>query len=293
MSFFISTYAGVEFGVFEEAYYFEDDSKYSDDICSLLEWEQKPSLFLGLNTEVNFNSFDIFADFSVKFPIKCGIMKDSDYWENGVNFNYSESENYVDKAFSVSTGIGYVFNLSKLFLEPKIIASYSYNSFKAKNGHGWYAGPSFSSDGQLHSWDSEYAHYFPDGKYHLAKVNYENQTFFFMTGFEISKKFFKKWDTAAGFYFAPFTYSYAKDHHLGKSNNFYTEDYIYNYFKNYVIEISNDFLINKHIAICSVVTGNLQLLTTGEDYLNGYVNNQKGGESYRSLKVILGTKFIF
>lgn len=289
----ITPYFGVEFSVFEEAYYFEDSSKYSNDICSMLEWEQRPTCMLGVNSIFTFYNIGFVLDVGTKLPVECGLMKDSDYWENGVHFNYSENENYLDKAFSLNLGFTYNFNLPVLSIVPLIEFFYSYNSFNAKNGHGWYAGPSYSSDGELHSWDSEYAHYFPDGKYHLAGVDYLNQTFYFMTGVELSKVIFNKWKLGGGFYLAPFTYVYAKDHHLGKRNDFYTEDFIYNFFQNFKFCLKNTVIVNKNFSIVAITEGNLQLLVKGDDYENGYRNNQKGGESYKAIKVKLGTSFSF
>ena len=47
-SFNLIPYFAVETSVIEEAYYYEDYSKYADEMCSLLEWEQKPSYIFGL-----------------------------------------------------------------------------------------------------------------------------------------------------------------------------------------------------------------------------------------------------
>ena len=57
-SFNLIPYFAVETSVIEEAYYYEDYSKYADEMCSLLEWEQKPSYIFGL--EGIFNQIEIF-----------------------------------------------------------------------------------------------------------------------------------------------------------------------------------------------------------------------------------------
>ena len=172
--------------------------------------------------------------------------------------------------------------------KPLIQFSYSFISFNAKNGYGWYGGSAHSSDGNVHSWDSPYAHYYPDGKYHLAGVDYENQTFSILAGFDFSKILFRKWRTGIGFLIAPFTYAYAKDHHLGKSSNFYSEDFVYIWFKNFQFSLKNDFIISEWFSVNSVVEGNFILLTKGKNYYNGELNQQKGGFSYKGFKATVG-----
>ena len=80
-----------------------------------------------------------------------------------MKFNYSINENYLDKGFSVKTGFAYSFDFSVFSFKPLIQFSYSFISFNAKNGYGWYGGSAHSSDGNVHSWDSPYAHYYPHG----------------------------------------------------------------------------------------------------------------------------------
>lgn len=289
----LKPYAGLEYSIYEEAYYFDVNTGYSDKMCSLLEWEQKPSWLLGLASSACFFNFETFIDVSTKIPMECGSMKDSDFLNDGMKFNYSVHELYLNKSFNINAGISYFIDFSFINIKPGILASYSYNTFSAKNGHGWYGSPSYSSDGKVHSWNSGYAHYFPDGKYHLAGVDYENQTVSLMIGAEVSKTFMKIWTVGLGAYLSPFTYAYAKDHHLGKSRNFYTEDFIYNYFKNYRFALKNNVSVTKHLSFESLIEGNLQLLEKGEDYEDGYLNSQKGGESYKAVKSTLGFVFTF
>ena len=287
-SFNLIPYFAVETSVIEEAYYYEDYSKYADEMCSLLEWEQKPSYIFGVEGIFNLNKFIFSLDFSAKLPVRSGSMMDSDYWTDGMKFNYSINENYLDKGFSAKTGFAYNFDFSVFSFKPLIQFSYSFISFNAKNGYGWYGGSEHSSDGNVHSWDSPYAHYYPDGKYHLAGVDYENQTFSILTGFDFSKILFKKWRTGIGFLIAPFTYAYAKDHHLGKSSNFYSEDFVYIWFKNFQFSLKNDFIISERFSVNSVVEGNFILLTKGKNHRNGELNQQQGGFSYKGFKATVG-----
>lgn len=293
LDFKLIPYTGFECGVFDEAYYYDDFSEYSDKMCSLLEWKQNYSFILGLEVDIDFKNFNFFTDVSTKLPLKCGKMYDSDYWENGLKFNYSINELYLNNFFCFNTGFSYSFDISSFSIAPVLQGSYSYISLSAKNGYGWYGGSGHSSDGQVHSWNSPFAHYYPDGKYHLAGVDYENQTFYFMLGLDFSKVFFKKWCLGFGLYVAPFTYIYVKDHHLGKSNNFYSEDYIYNYFENYKFLIRNNIFFTRHISLVTLLEGNLQLLVKGENYENGKLNSQKGGESLQAIKLKAGIGFSF
>ena len=293
INFKLFPYIGFEYSSFEEAYYYDNSLDYSDNLCSLLEWKQNPSFIVGLKTDINLKNFSWFIDFSTKFPMKCGYMYDSDYWENGIKFNYSINENYLNGAFSIDSGFSYFIKIHNFLITPSIFGSYSYIFFSAKNGYGWYAGSADSSDGQVHSWDSSYAHYYPDGKYHLAGVDYKNQTFYFMFGLDFSRIFFEKWQPTLGLYVSPFTYVYVIDHHLGKTSNFYSEDYIYNYFKNYKFIFTNTFFVCKYFSLVSVLEGNLQLLTKGKNYENKTLNSQMGGESYKALRFEIGMKFSF
>lgn len=289
----ITPYTAVEYGVFQEAYYYDDFSEYSDRMCSLLEWEQKPSVAFGVESTVSYKKLLFSVDFSTKLPLRCGSMMDSDYWHDGLKFNYSVNENYVDKAFYASTGFSYLFDFPFFSINPSVEISYSFVSFNAKNGYGWYGGSAHSSDGNVHSWDSPYAHYYPDGKYHLAGVDYENQTVCFFAGVDLSKTFFKKWNVSLGFFIAPFTYTYVKDHHLGKSSNFYSEDFIYNYWRNFKCTFKNTLAFTERFALVADFEGNVQLLTKGKNYFDGYPNSQKGGESYKGFKVKVGLTVCF
>lgn len=291
--FCVFPYIGIERSVYEESFYYDELSEHSEQMCSLLEWSEKPSYIIGLESSIRYKHFLFFADVSTKIPQKCGSMKDSDYWENGLKFNYSVNKNHLNSAFNVQTGGSYFFDFKFIQFAPYIKASYSYVSFSAKDGHGWYGSPSHTSDGKLHSWDSSYSHYYPDGKYHLAGVDYQNQTFYFMAGVEVQKILFNFWNTCLGFGIAPFTYSYVKDEHLGKSSNFFTEDYIYNYFRNFQWLYKNNFVLTELCSLSTIIECNLRLLTKGDDYINGYINSQKGGESYKSLRFKVGVSFIF
>ena len=107
------------------------------------------------------------------------------------------------------------------------------------------------------------------------------------------KILFNFWNTCLGFGIAPFTYSYVKDEHLGKSSNFFTEDYIYNYFRNFQWLYKNNFVLTELCSLSTIIECNLRLLTKGDDYINGYINSQKGGASYKSLRFKVGVSFIF
>ena len=63
-SFSVIPYFAIETSVIEEAYYYEDYSKYADRMCSLLEWEEKPSFAFGLESIFNLNKFVFSLDFS-------------------------------------------------------------------------------------------------------------------------------------------------------------------------------------------------------------------------------------
>lgn len=287
-SYSVIPYYGLECSTFDEAYYYEDRSKYSDRMCSFLTWTQNYSQILGLENFFTFGNANLLVDVSTKIPSDCGLMKDSDFAENGLKFNYSISDVNIENAFSGKISFSYSFDCLDFKISPSFEAFYDYINLNARNGHGWYGSASHTSDGKRHSWDSPYAHYYPDGIYHLAGVDYQNQSFGFFAGVVISKNVTKNLELEAGFHFSPFTYSYAKDHHLGKNNNFYTEDFIYHYFNNIKISAGSKITLYRNLFLMVKGEVVLQKLTKGEDYENGSPNNQKGGESYNGYKIKLG-----
>ena len=129
-SFNLIPYFAIETSVIEEAYYYEDYSKYADEMCSLLEWEQKPSYIFGLEGVFNLNKFIFSLDFSAKLPVRSGSMMDSDYWMDGMKFNYSINENYLDKGFAAKTGFAYNFDFSVLKIQPNYVHQKIYSQDK-------------------------------------------------------------------------------------------------------------------------------------------------------------------
>lgn len=292
LSFYLTPFFGLEQSMTEEAYYYvRKSSSDSYKLKSLLEWEQKPVFLTGLEGGVLWNNTSFILKADYKFPLRCGVMRDSDYTEDGMKFNYSINKATLTVGTDLSGSVSHIFDFSFFKIEPELSANWSYLSIKARDGHGWYGEAGFSSDGKTHAWNDPEAHYFPDEKYHLSGVDYTNHTIALFTGVNISKTINKTWENSLGFYIAPFTYIYAKDAHVGKITYFTSEDMIFTYWNNFRISYKTGFLVNERFSIQFLTTWEWCLLNQGTNISDGYKNLCDGGASYKKFRLETGIKY--
>uniref|UniRef100_UPI0025F3E79F hypothetical protein n=1 Tax=Treponema sp. TaxID=166 RepID=UPI0025F3E79F len=231
----------------ESLYYGGTFGSDPSQLASLLVWNEKAVMTYGLDLKAELTAspktafiFSALADFTI--PYNSAWMSDSDWTTSGIKFNYSKfdctiaNDSLSDrlKNFSFRTSFACKKSLGTFIdLIPGTGFFYSSAYYKAKNGYGWYGSSSWTSDGKTHEWNSSYSHYFPDGKYHLAGINYYVRTAAFFTGLTLQKNIGPFYTIHAGFNLYPFTFVLAKDRHLGSKDYYDFADYLYNYFKSW------------------------------------------------------------
>lgn len=175
VNFELNPYTAITLGKFGEYLYVLDYKPY---IISYLDWQTLPLFKTGLSFNTKLNDLKLLADFNYTLPFRCGHMYDNDYTPD-FKMCYNIFDNYSLLGLEGSLGFEIALKQKNNFtISPKMIFTYSYNSFQAKNGHGWYGSRSKSSTGKNEPWDSEYAHY-------AARVNdifYYQKIFYIFTG---------------------------------------------------------------------------------------------------------------
>ncbi|MBP3773035.1 MAG: hypothetical protein J6I53_10170 [Treponema sp.] len=268
--------------------YFGTDSS---EKCSQLEWREKFVLYYGLqvHSEISTekNSFLISAGFDIAFPYNKGKMTDSDWNKWGEKSTYSEFENKADRCYDLSASFLYERKLTDtLRLSPSFYARYSHLSFVAENGHGWYY------------MDTESPHYYPDGKYHLAGIEYESEKISFFFNVSIQKTCTEKISFFIGCGISPFTYAVATDRHLGSKDYYVTKDYIYAWFSDYRFFTGINFQFSPMCSLNTTITTNYMRFTKGEEYYDwddgskDTLSSQDAGYEYYDIAFRIGVKII-
>ncbi len=201
-------------------------------------------MYWGIKTDLKFllepkqsekkykNAFGVCTEVTFSIPYNNGKMTDSDWTTDDIKFNYSifdcniSYEDFSDlfKNFQGKLDFYYENTILEIFtLKPSIGFRYSSLYFNGEDGYGCYGSSGWTSDGNTHEWNSPYSHYFPDGKYHLAVIDYQSQTFAVFTGFSASVKIFNRFNFLLGFNISPYSFVLAKDRHL--PNDYITADY--------------------------------------------------------------------
>ena len=275
-----------------EAYYYPR-KKESDNykLMSLLEWNQNPSFFAGIEGTAGYKNNILKLRGNFKFPGQTGKMYDSDYTETGIKFNYSINNETLISGLDLSTSFSHSFSFTLFTLEPEFSVNWSYFSIEARDGYGWYGGSSHTTDSKTHAWNDPESHFYPDGKLHLAGVDYTGHTIAFFLGMNISKTIWGTWENSIGMFVSPFTYIYAKDSHVGKVKYFTTEDMIFNYFNNFRINYKTSFKLNKKVFLNFLAQYEWCFLEQGDDYYDGYKNLNDGGASYKKFRLETGIKY--
>ena len=228
----------------ESLYFSGNFNSDSSKKCSLLEWNRKNVVKLGIESELelkmeNSGTFGIIYSADFSFPRNNGKMTDSDWNSAGVKLNYSifnaniVCNNFSDifKNFNTSIEFFYKKQLSYFFtIKPSVKFLYSSIFFNSENGYGWYGTSNWTTDNKEHAWNDKEAHYFPDGKYKLANIDYQVKQNGIFTGVSAIFKISRLVDVFTGFNFSPYTFILATDRH--HPNSFVTEDYIHIIFGN-------------------------------------------------------------
>lgn len=309
VDFYLSPIFGIRESKTNEALYFSGNfGTDKNKKCSLLEWNEKHLMYFGICADIKLNyeekeSFGFLSSFLFSIPFNAGKMNDSDWTSEKVKFNYSifdcniAYENFSDnfRNFKTSLEFYYEKDIQNITLKPSIMFRYSSHYFKAENGYGWYGSSGRTSDGKTHEWNSPYSHYFPDGKQHLAGINYQSRTFAISTGFSASFKILSNLDFVLGFALSPYTFVVAEDRHIG--NEYITQDLMHVVFGNFEVRTGFDFKMTRQLSADLTFYYSDVQYTKGNEYEisddDGHkvISSQKAGYSFQSLNCEVAMKF--
>lgn len=261
--------------------------------CSLLEWEQKPLWNCGITTLFEAGSFGINASFDFALPLSCGKMYDSDWNESGIKTTYSIHELTAVTNLNTELSLLYAFNVNNFFqIIPSIQAHYSYNSFEANNGEGWYGGAAYSQTGKDVSWNDENAVH-----YKVYGIDYSRHTLYLFAGLTFQFRIINRLNIEVNTFLSPFTYTSAIDHHHGKYNDFRFQEIQYSWFSRFKISAKLSYSVTSFFDIglyARILTGKEDIGTLYTDYWTEdltLVDNQPSGADIRSYNFGIFTTF--
>ena len=274
-SFSIAPRASVTFGTLEEIVY---DSPNGDaEIISLLEWEQKPLIDIGLSAALQYNHFIFSTGFDYSFPIKTSYMSDYD-WDWGELDSYTKHPILSSKNICTELSVGHEINISpKLSVIPAIQFDYIYNSFEADRGSGVRGGRKIRGYG----------------------IDYTRHSFFTFTGLAVKAELTSRFFLTAEFYTALWSHQVCEDYHHGVKNPFTTIEAHDGYFKKYKARVSTGYNFNKLISLelfSQFIFGFPDTGTFSSDKSTDKiepVTSQKGGSAIHSAKFGTSLKFTF
>lgn len=280
---------GISFGFQGEYLY----SPYSEKLWSYLEWEEKPSANIGIDFFYKLKNSNFKFSFSYTLPVQCGKMTDSDWSESEIKYAYSVNENKIKCNLFFETEYNYKLMINKtISISPAVDLKFYYSSYEARNGYGWYGTEEWSKNGELVPWNDENAHFFPDGKYKLAGIDFFRYTFIFGIGL-ISNLNFNRINISTDLQISPFSYIYSIDHHLGKTNDFKYEEIQYPIFKYFNANIQISYKINKLLKLYFKYNLETCLKTKGKSYRNMTSKSyQDSGSAFKFNNFNFGLGFV-
>jgi len=292
VSFFnIETYLAYQRGCNDEAYYYDGAwGSTEGEIKSLLEWNFS-GIGPGIALEGAFRNFYIGLDSTFLFDTFNSKMYDSDFSTDGIKTNYAIYKYKKSYYTNIELKTGYIFQLTdSCRITPIASVQHNYMNYESENIEGWYGRAPYSTDGDDHAWNSEYAHHYPDGVYHIAGINYESHIVSTFAGVNFGYDFNDKLSLSSGVFISPFTYIYAFDRHLGKSGGFTSDDFVVSPFKQFRFNVEIEYWINNRFTVYS--KGNFQLQGTGKGdyYENRYISSEKTGAGFWKVQTRLGVK---
>ena len=266
----LSPHIGFTFGQFDEILYAPDET-----MCSLLEWEQKPLLNLGLSANLDLNNFSITADFDYGTQIANPQMYDSD-WSDGIKYSYTihplESSREINTQFKIAYNI---FPHHSISLFPEIEIKYMYASFNAGRGAG------IRNDRQIK----------------VYGVDYTRHSLFFFTGLKFSTNLNSFTTIDTDFMVAPYIYQYATDFHHGVKNPFTSIEIQNGFFSKFKINTALSFKCTNNFTIDLYTNFLFGRETKGSFYSNYYTEeitkftDQQTGSKIFSAKFGIATTF--
>ncbi|MCR5607411.1 MAG: hypothetical protein K6F69_11425 [Treponema sp.] len=299
--FTVEPFFGITYGQMGEHLYSKDSSGEYKQV-SYLEWEEKPLFLLGANLGIKYKRFSINPSVSFAIPASCGNMYDSDWIElTDLKTNYSISENTVYSYLKLNLQFAFEFKPLETFsVIPITEIQYSYASFNAANGYGWYGDYQHSSTGTNVSYSSPYAKYYEEGS--LCELDYKRYEIAAFAGFTLKFTPLEKWIFTVSAEASPIAYTMAFDTHYQNAAKTASNDYldiILSYFAEYKLSTSAYFILTKHSSLGVNVSGYISKETQGYTYKKSSsekyakISNQLGGTSEKNIQLAISYKFIF
>ena len=234
--------------VHEELYGNGKQGTYTDKLDSLLEWNYDSALLAGGRVSYKIKNFGL--DFSLAATVQAseGIMTDHDYmynkdgqleWSRSIH----DTKVYIGESF-ITPYIRIPFSFVEV--RPLVSLGGGFKTFEGDKGTAYKGNPDYTSDGRLHSWDDE-----ESAEKKVYGINYSEYSFY---SFLVAEFFF---DFIEGFKFSvkaalsPFTYHYAKDTHLDKTEEDQTvyESMHFCFFDRFAISAGAYFPLSENKAL--------------------------------------------
>ena len=272
-SFCITPHAGITFAQVDEILY---DS--NGEQCSLLEWEQKPVVDAGFSLDFQLNGFLISTDFEASFLAGDSKMTDTD-WNNGEKYSVTVHPLEASKNFDTSIMFAYKINSQKcqwLTLQPELQLEYQYIDFDAGNGKG--------------------VRY--DRNIKVYGVDLTRHSFFVFTGIKGIAEIGNRFNIAAEFLFAPYTYQYEKDFHKGVKNPFTSIEIQKGYFSKFKAGLTAGIKLNEKLAVNFFSQVLFGTKDKGDFYSNYYTekitkfDDQQSGTNIFAFKFGVSTSYL-
>lgn len=270
---------------------------YSESVSeklSELVWNESPAVKAGIFSSISFKNINLNLNFATAIPGDSGNMYDSDWNLSGLKTTYSIHEQNVKN--DISGGFEFLYNFNAfngIFkFSPGFSVNYSYKSFEARNGYGWYGGWKYSKTGKDEAWNSENARKAKK----VAGIDYTRHDLScflsLYSGVKVNNLYLQ-----AGFGFSPFYFYDVKDHHYGASGSGFDNEYIfYSNFKRIKIDFDGSYKFSKYFALNVEGLFEKQFLDYGNLYSNYYTekltkSSQKSGIEFYDFCVKIGFTF--
>ena len=265
----ITPHTGLTIGQLDEILYDSDGT-----MCSLIEWEQKPLLNLGLSTDLQINRFIISSGFEYGIQLGNPKMHDSD-WNNGQKYSYTTHP--LKSSQEINTELSLTFQLYSdymISILPEIQLQYMYDSFKADKA----AGIRYENEIRVYG------------------IDYSRHTFSVFTGLGVGFNIKKILTFNTIFMIAPYTYQYSYDYHHGVKHPFTSEAIQESNFSKFKLNNEVIFKINEKLNLnfySSLLFGNLNQGLFYTDYFTEkitFCSDQKSGSNIKSAKFGIAKK---
>lgn len=282
----IGVSSGLNFGSLEEKLY---SSVNKDSAASILNWEEKPAYFIGLDFGFNYKRFHVSFNNTFDLPVKCGLMEDRDF-EGDLCFNYSINENYKHFYYNGDLTLSYdAYKGSGAVFSPELSFIITQSKNSSENGYGWYGAAKNSLNGETVSWDSPYAKEIVQGK--LSGIILERFNFSAFIGFNTTFILNQKFMLGLNARFSPYGFTRIIDEHRDDFEAKHSVSHSHtSFYEN--IDYFNDFILSLmmgyNLTQNSFLRLNMQCYWDNtkptKTYAKGYLNQYVSYEDYIELE---------